>query len=130
MPRNLPRNVPAATLIVAPTPSRPVQLIPNDTRSKNKIVKTAMIHLGRSIPLMCIRCGKTPERKPVDNRPAFCTISAATGKYIAQRQACRTPACNPKERKGQVDQFMVPQDPTIPYIRSDNLLKVEVPENS
>jgi hypothetical protein len=147
MPRNLPRNLPAQELrstpaisagssrtlsgshVAARTPMN-VRIIPNVTKSKNPIVKTAEIHLGREIRLMCIRCGVTPHNKPIDKRPAFVTISDARGKYIAQRQGCATPACNPKRRKGQIDQFMVPQDPNVPFIRSDNLCKIGVPKGT
>lgn len=141
---NLPRNVPAqggsstssgssshsSTLLAAssPSPSQTINIISNKTRSKNPIFKTAFIYQGREIHLMCVRRGATPRSKPIDDQPVFVTISAAKGKYIAQQQGCATPECNPTGRKGQVDQFMVPQDPTIPFIRSDNLSKVEVPK--
>jgi hypothetical protein len=152
MPRNLPRNIPSQhdssaspsnkrplPIISLDTASKSAQNLPsgsnlteiryvaNRTRSRNPIVQTALLHIGREIPLMCIQCGATPKRKPINKEPAFCTISAAKGKYIAQRQACETSSCNPVGRKGQIDQFMVPQDPTIPFIRLDNLFKVEIP---
>ncbi|KAJ4371125.1 hypothetical protein N0V83_004341 [Neocucurbitaria cava] len=135
MPRNLPRNLPAQPTSGLSTrssssTSSALCIVPNVTKSKNPIIKTAVIHKGQEILLMCIRCGKTPHSKPVDRKPVFVTISAAAGKYIAQRQACATPACNPKGRKGQIDQFMVPQDPNIPFIRSDNLSKVAIPEDT
>jgi hypothetical protein len=141
MPRNLPRNTPAQVSSgifgaspptwsnASPTASI-IRIVPNVTKSKNPIVKTAAVHLGREIRLMCIRCGVTPSSKPVDTKPAFITISSAKGKYLAQRQRCITRACNPAGRKGQVDQFMVPHDPTIPFIRSDNLNKIKSTEDS
>jgi hypothetical protein len=53
-------------------------------------------------------------------------MSSASGKYIAQRQACVTPSSNPQGRKGQVAQFNIPQDPNVPFIRSENLCKLKV----
>jgi hypothetical protein len=127
MPRSLPRVLPTqSSLTYMNNPTATIRLVPNETRSKNPIVTSAAIHLGRKVALICARCGVPPRSKPVDNKPAFCTISDAKGRYIAQRQRCSTPSCNPKERKGQVDQFMVPRDPSIPYIRSDNLCKQRI----
>ncbi|KAF5845821.1 hypothetical protein GGP41_009605 [Bipolaris sorokiniana] len=132
MPRNLTRNMPAQAPRTATAPqtssyTTPIKIVPNKTRSKNPILQTAVVHVGRELALMCIRCGATPHSKPIDREPVFVTISAAKGKYVAQRQSCATLSCRPKTRKGQVDQFMVPQDANIPFIRSDNLAKVEVP---
>jgi hypothetical protein len=136
MPRNIPHRLPVQqdeseniTPINTPSPAllQDIKILPNITRSKNPIVTTAEIHVGREIALECVRCGVSPRVKPVDRKPVFVTISEAKGRYIAQRQACGTAACNPVGRKGQVDQFMVPRDRTIPFIRSDNLSKIKIP---
>jgi hypothetical protein len=99
------------------------------SRSKNTIINTAVVHVGRTIALKCIVCGQPPERKPVTTKPEFCTISHVAGRYIARAQVCTTPGCqvgwNPEYGRSGRRQMMVPQDESIPYIRSDQLQELD-----
>ncbi|KAI4647248.1 uncharacterized protein J4E79_010399 [Alternaria viburni] len=95
------------------------------SKSKNTLINTAVVHVGRIIKLKCLICGLAPERKPVTDRPEFCTQSHVAGRYIARAQVCTTPSCqvgwNPEPGRSGRRQMMIPQDPTIAYVRSDQL---------
>jgi len=87
--------------------------------SKNPLINTAVVHVGRLIKLKCLICGLAPQRKPVTDRPEFCTQSHVAGRYIARAQVCTTPTCqegwNPEKGRSGRRQMMIPQDPTIAY---------------
>lgn len=72
--------------------------------SKNPLINTAVVHVGRLIKLKCLICGLAPQRKPVTDRPEFCTQSHVAGRYIARAQVCTTPTCqegwNPEKGRG------------------------------
>jgi hypothetical protein len=101
LPRNLIHNSVTAGLLATHTQTstprttldsiQNVRIVANITSSKRSVVEIAVVHLGRAVPSMCIRCSVAPLSKSVDNSLVFATISAANGKYIAQRQRCATP---------------------------------------
>lgn len=99
--------------------------IPTTSKSKNPLINTAVIRLGQPISLKCIKCSRPPTRVPINSRPEFCTIAHVAGRYIARAQVCETPSCqegwNKEKGRSGRRMMMIPQDTSIPFVRSDQL---------